>query len=166
MHWAPKKTEEVVPLLMTLEEGGCREGLDCILEAPLPMWRCVRCSPVPKAPLLVSQPLAPRAIAVTTQGPGHLWPRGLLQPPSQGVMGTDVFCGYVRRWGVADVRNFKRTWPERRLAEKPTFESLKLGLMEADLLSSSCLFPAPGPIPWPSVGRITALVAHVSSHQA
>lgn len=38
--------------------------------------------------------------------------------------------------------------------------------MEADLLPSPCLFPVPGPIPWPFMGRIAALVPHVSSHQA
>lgn len=39
--------------------------------------------------------------------------------------------------------------------------ALKLALMEVGLLSSPCLFPTSGPVPWPSVGRLTALVPHI-----
>lgn len=62
--------------------------------------------------------------------------------------------------GSADVRNVQlRELDQKEDLLKSQCEklALKLALMEVGLLSSPCLFPA-GPVPWPSVGRLTALV--------
>lgn len=82
-----------------VHDTGLGEGVEkawiASQRTPCPCGNVLGAPHCPRHRMLVPQPLAPRATAVSTQGPGHLWPRGLLQPPSQGVIGTDVSCGYT-----------------------------------------------------------------------
>lgn len=78
----------------------------------LPLFTALNAGPLQNASPWLQYP---RATAASTQGPGQTWPRGLLQPPSQGVLGSDVTFGYAGRWGVMHVRSFQ---PRGTFAEK------------------------------------------------